>query len=67
MRGIKRRITLNLVIGQIEGLIRRGLTDTDLKEILKKAKTSPSYRPIQHKEGFKRLVEIKKKLGVKNL
>ena len=65
MRGIKKRVTLNWVIGQIKALKRMGLTNTDLKEILKKAGTSPSYKPIQHEEGLKRLAEIKEKLGLK--
>jgi len=65
MRGIKKRVTLNWVIGQIKWLISWGLTDTDLEEILKKAETSPSYKPIQHEEGLKRLAEIKEKLGLK--
>ena len=65
MRGIKKRVTLNWVIGEIKRLISWGLTDTDLKEILEKVETSPSYKPIQHEEGLKRLAEVKEKLGLK--
>lgn len=42
-----------------------GLTNTDLKKILEKVKTSPSYKPIQNEEGLKRLAEVKEKLGLK--
>ena len=52
-------------MGQIKWLKRMGLTNTDLKKILEKVKTSPSYKPIQNEEGLKRLAEVKEKLGLK--
>ena len=62
VRGIRKKITLNWVVGQIKWLISWGLTDVDLEEIFGKVETSPAYKPIQHETGLKRLAEIKMKL-----